>query len=341
MTKTRSELLARISADWFHRGLISSDLAQQLAARYGRHDAFLSIVGRWLGIFAILMMASGVLALIGMSSGSPALIGVLLLLGAGAIWVAGVKLTTSKTKPMPVTGATLVTFSFVVFFAGCSAFLIEARDAKDAFFIVLLFVCAALAAATAYGFSLRWPLFLAALFLFHGVGSWGAYVGHGAYVFDIQHPPSMALAATLVMLLGIIHRRSEDGDLARYSGFGHIMIVFGLLYLNCSLWFMSLDWWDGHSVADVRVIWTLVFAAAALGQIVIGAFLKDSLFTGFGVVFLAINLYTQFFERFWDKMSIAMFFAVAGVVGIAIGFCFELLYRRQSAAERIAEKIEP
>jgi len=53
VNKTGSELLARVSADWFHRGLNSGDLAQQLAARYGCHDAFLNAVGRWLGIFAI------------------------------------------------------------------------------------------------------------------------------------------------------------------------------------------------------------------------------------------------------------------------------------------------
>ena len=340
MTRSRSELLGRVSADWFHRGLISSDLAQQLAQRYGRRDAFLNLLGRWLGIIAILLIASAVLALISVATRSLPFTGVLLVLCAGAAWHAGITFTISKTRPMPGIGATLVTLSFVVLFAACAAFLIEA-DAAKASFITLLFVCAALALATAYGFSLRWPLFLSALFLFHGVGSWSAYAGHGTYVFDIQDPPGMALAATLVTILGVIHRRFEDGELARYCGFGHILIVFGLLYLNCSLWVLSLESLHGWGFTDAWRIWIPAFAAAALGQIVIGAFLKDSLFTGFGVVFLAINLYTQFFEHFWDKMAMAAFFAVAGLAGIVIGFGFELLYRRQSALERMRERIVP
>ncbi len=49
----------------------------------------------------------------------------------------------------------------------------------------------------------------------------------------------------------------------------------------------------------------------------------DARFTGFGIVFLAINLYTRFFEHFWDRLSAGAFFLIAGALAMLLGYAFE------------------
>lgn len=91
-------------------------------------------------------------------------------------------MTTSKTNPFPVTGSALVTFAFVALF-GALALLALAygnADAMERLFPALVLVVALCAAITAYVFCLRWPLFLAVLMLFHGIGALGWYGGRGS-----------------------------------------------------------------------------------------------------------------------------------------------------------------
>lgn len=333
MRKSRAELLARESADWFHRGLISADLSKQLGERYDRQGTFLATLGRWLGIFAVLFLGGSVLLLMAERGTPPLTNGVVLLVVATVSWAVGIRMAISKANPFPVTGAALVTFGLIALF-GALAFMFGLSDtyAVEKLLPALMLIVAVCAAATAYGYALRWPLFLAVLLLFHAIGAMGWYGGRGSYFFNIQHPPSMAMIAGLMVVLGCLHRLLEEDRIERYSGFGKIMIVFGLIYFNCSLWFMSLGWdWRQDKF---RVIWTLGFAAAAIAQIVFGARSKDSIFTGFGVVFLAINLYTQFFERFWDKLSLAAFLAIAGLGGMLIGYGFEFLGGRRSLSDK-------
>jgi hypothetical protein len=178
--------------------------------------------------------------------------------------------------------------------------------------------------ATAYKYRLRWPLLLALLFLFHGIGSWHGYAGRGAYFAGINDEKTTALVALLCVVFGWWHEaKFEAGQLRRHLGFGSLYINVGLLYLNLSLWFLTLP--------RGGLAWVLLFTAACIGQIVAGARLKDSRFTGFGIVFLSIDLYTRFFEHFWDRWSAGSFFLIAGVAAMALGYVFERLARKSAA----------
>jgi len=175
---------------------------------------------------------------------------------------------------------------------------------------------------TAYRYRLRWPQLLGLLLLFHGLGSWHAYGGGGGYFADIQDPRVMAVIALAVVVFGVFHERVlEESRLPHHTGFGRFYIILGLLYLNCSLWFLTIP----HG----GLAYVLLFAAAAIGELIAGARLKDGAFTGFGIVFLAINMYTRFFEHFWDSLSAGIFFALAGAVGMAAGAIMEWLSRRE------------
>ena len=161
------------------------------------------------------------------------------------------------------------------------------------------------------------------MLFFHGLGGWHAYGGQGAYFASIQDERLMALAALAAILVGLWHEHwLENGPLWRCVGFGALYLIFGLLYLNLSLWFLTLF--------GKPLDWMLTFTAAAIAQIIVGARLRDARFTGFGIVFLAIDLYTRFFEHFWDQLSAGAFFLVAGALAMALGYGFE----RQAYGER-------
>ena len=63
--------------------------------------------------------------------------------------------------------------------------------------------------------------------------------------------------------------------------------------------------------------------------------LRRVVVTGFGIVFLSINIYTRMFEQFWDDISKGAFFLIAGAMAMAVGVVFETRARnlRRESAE--------
>ncbi|MCL2345297.1 MAG: hypothetical protein FWC58_05550 [Desulfobulbus sp.] len=333
MKKAVAALLAGESADWHQRGLIGAALAQQLGQRYDRPEQAWSHLTSWLGFIGIFLLAQAALSLVGLFSQSAGLTGVLMGAAAVGFWHAGIRLATDPAQRHAVTGSALVTVGLATAYGAMlllsSALSHEFDFGLNRVFIVLL-ITGALSLATAYRHGLRWPLLLALLCFFHGLGAWHQYAGHGAYVADIQDPPTMAWIAGAAAVFGLWHQQAEEGQLARYVGFGRLYVIFGLIYLNCSLWFISLS--RGYYDSDIGQLgWVLIFSAACIAQIVAGARLKDSKLVGFGIVFLGIDLYTRFFEQFWDRLSLGLFLTLAGLIGMAAGWLFEKRAMRAAA----------
>lgn len=53
----------------------------------------------------------------------------------------------------------------------------------------------------------------------------------------------------------------------------------------------------------------------------------DAMLRGFGLAFLAINLYTRFFEFFWDAMPKTIFFLLLGISLWLLGRHAERIWR--------------
>ena len=133
----------------------------------------------------------------------------------------------------------------------------------------------------------------------------------------------MSTIALLTILWGFWHKHELEGDeLKCCVGSGGLYLTFGLLYLNLSLWILSLD--------RGALEWILVLTSVCIAQVVAGARFKDGRFTGFGIVFLSIDLYTRFYEHFWDSLSKATFFAVTGAAAMALGYIFEHQVKKAS-----------
>ncbi|MDU8358890.1 hypothetical protein [Pseudomonas syringae group sp. J309-1] len=319
MRKTTQQLMVQNIADWQHRGLIDQQTQERLSAPYRRPNQLLSTVLQWLGIGAVLLIGMAILGGVSYLSESVALGVVLFSIAGVTLWWVGVRLARDPAGRMPVAGVAILTIGLMLI--GGSLLLSGVGSDGGGYdrIPLALLVTALLSVATAYRYHLRWPLFLGLLCAFHGFGSWESYAGGGSYVFDIQDPRAMAVVAGLAALLGLWHQQAEEKPLRHFSGFGRLYVIFGLLYFNCSLWFLSLDNYSS-SQSGLSI---LLFTVGAISQLVIGARFKHPSFTGFGVVFLGINLYTRFYEHAWDRLSVAAFFAAAGVVGILLGWLFE------------------
>lgn len=327
MRETTKQLMVHHIAAWQHQGLIDLQTQERLSAPYQRPNQLLSTVLKWLGIGAVLLIGMAILEGVNYLSGSAALGAVLFFIAGATLWWVGVRLARDPAGRMPVAGATILTIGLILI--GDSLLLSGIGSGEGQFDStpLVLLVTALLSVATAYRYHLRWPLFLGLLCAFHGLGAWQRYAGGGSYVFDIQDPRVMAVVAGLTALMGLWHQQAEEKPLRRCSGFGRLYVIFGLLYFNCSLWFLSLDSYDSSQSG----LFIVLFTVAAISQLAIGARFKHPVFTGFGVVFLGIDLYTRFYEYAWDRWSVAAFFAAAGGVGILLGGLFE--YAAQRARE--------
>ncbi|WP_114239925.1 DUF2157 domain-containing protein [Dyella sp. C9] len=320
MKKATSELLAQESADWHHRGLIDAELFNRLGQRYDRKGAASRGLIAWLGLAAAFLLGMAILTAVGLMMNSPVAGGVLLLIVAGGLWYAGIRMATHPLQRHPFSGSALVTIGLSALYG---AMWLMATASSDDFsgsrMSSLLVLTGLVAAATAYAYHLRWPLLLSLICLFHGVGAWHSYAGGGAYVADIQDPAVMALFAALCTAFGLWHQQAEERSWASLAGFGRLYVIFGLLYLNVSLWFLSLDaYGNNHALA-----WVWEFTLVCIAQIGLGARLKDGKLTGFGVVFLAIDLYTRLFEQFWDRLSLGWLLLLAGLSAALLGWMFE------------------
>ncbi len=320
------EQLAKEVADWHHSGIITADQREQLLQRYDRHGAASAGLIRWLGIFAMIflgMAVIGFLAAMAQSRVGGALL--LAAIAAGTIYW-GIRLATATPLSHPFTGSLLITVGLMASHGfSCLLFIPENSYGNDSPYFLILYPTAALSLVLAYKFRVRLPLLLGLACLFHAVGASHAYGGHGQYFADIQDERVMAIFAAIVVAFGVYHERVlEESSLRQHTDFGALYIKFGLLYFNLSLLFMTIK---NFSFTPEWNVAMTVLTVATLGQIVIGARLKDARFTGFGVVFLSIHLYTRFFEQFWHSWSGAKLALIGGAITLLLGIYFERLSR--------------
>lgn len=324
MRAAYKEQLAKEVADWHHSGIITGDQREQLLQRYDRQGATSAALIKWLGIFAMIFLGMAVIAFLAAMAQSR-VGGALLLasIAAGTIYW-GIRLATATPLSHPFTGSLLITVGLLASHGfSCLLFVPENSYGDDTLYFLTLYPTAALALVLAYKFRVRLPLLLGLGCLFHAVGASHAYGGHGQYFANIQDERLMAVFAALVVGFGVYHERVlEESSLRQHVDFGALYIKFGLLYLNLSLLFMTIK---SFSFTPGWNLGMTLLTLATLGQIVIGARLKDARFTGFGVVFLSIHLYTRFFEQFWHSWSGAKLALLGGAVLLLLGIYFERL----------------
>ena len=181
---------------------------------------------------------------------------------------------------------------------------------------------------------LVWLFFLLALGNWFGAET-GYLAGWGAYWLGMNYPLRFVLfGGVLLALCFMLQKWLLQRRLFTVSK------AMGLTYLFIALWILSIfgyrdpDAW--YSISPLQQLpWALLFGVAAGVCIYISLKTDDGMLRGFGLTFLAINLYTRFFEFFWDGMHKVVFFLILAVSLAVIGRYAERIWH---AGERRARE---
>ncbi|WP_435930212.1 DUF2157 domain-containing protein [Dryocola sp. BD613] len=173
---------------------------------------------------------------------------------------------------------------------------------------------------------LIWLFFLLALGSYFGAET-GYASGWGAYWLGMNYPIRFVLFGGLLLAACYLLQR----PLVQRNLF-HVSKATGLLYLFIALWILSifgnydLDIWQSVRQTEL-LLWSLLFALAALACIWISLKTEDAMLRGFGITFLGINLYTRYFEMFWDSTNKVLFFLILGISLALVGRYAEKIWR--------------
>ncbi len=228
--------------------------------------------------------------------------------GAAAMFVFGFR--RQKTDPKRRYSNETILFLGAIAVAASVYFLGRfLDDGSRHYSLLVLLACGVYASVALAGRSdLVW------IFALISLGGWfGAETGYlsgwGAYYFGMNYPLRFVLFGAV--LCGCSWGM---GRLPHFALFSRATLAMGLIYLFMALWLLSIfgDFGDMASWRVARQIelfhWSVLFAAASGAAIWHGLRFDDPLTDGFGRVFLFINIYTRFFEFFWDGIHKSIFF---------------------------------
>lgn len=105
--------------------------------------------------------------------------------------------------------------------------------------------------------------------------------------------------------------------------------VIGLLIFFTGMWGVSIFGNYGHyedwlQVRQVQVIgYSLILAAVSVTALVLGIKYEDDITRDFGIIFILLNLYSRYFEFFWNTTNKGLFFLILAVSFGVIGWQIE------------------
>lgn len=228
-------------------------------------------------------------------------------------------------------------FAGVLGIAGSITYLGKAIDTGSGHFSLLILLAAFVYCVL--GFLLKSKLIW--VFGLLSLGSWfGAETGYasgwGAYYLGMSFPLRFVFFGAALTLTSLWLR-----DRPRAAMFFGTTRVAGLLYLFIALWILSI-WGNSESEAAWQRAsrwdlfhWAVYFAAASAACIYVGLKRDDAVLRGFGLTFLGLNLYTRFFEFFWDGLHKAVFFAILGASFWFLGARAERLWNLETLKEKL------
>lgn len=320
----KKQIKQKLSEDvvnWEADGLIDSETAGLLRERYEVPGfGFVQFI-KYLGIIGGAWFGLGLLGMVSAIIESEVFVILLLAAISAGFFILGFKMNNDSLSRYPYTSK-VVLFLAVAFFLSAICVLLALLDfgGLEIFFFAGL-LALPLIFFLAYRYLNIFLLILGLLLFFHWVGSWHSMFGRSTYGVNIQDPRFMCFISLLVVIIGIFHERLLREKTIRFF---LAYEAVSLVYLNLSLLILSI-YPPGEGQ---QLIYILVLAFISIGEIVVGAFLKNGLFMGFGVTFLAINMFTRYHEVFWDRLDKGLFFLMGGVLLFGCSVIIELVLKK-------------
>jgi uncharacterized membrane protein len=243
---------------------------------------------------------------------------VLILICAPILAVLGVEIIAKREK-YPYFTSLIGLVAFACFVLNLSIFgsIFNITPSQNAFL-----AWAALAMILAYGYGLRLLLVAGILcllfFLSASVGEWC-----GMYWLSFGLRPENFLPAGIILFFlptFVVHTKYQDFP-GYYRVFGMLTVLIAILILS--------HWGEGSYLMlppkDVKVLYQLLGFTAAGLTIWAGIRWHWQGVTNLGSTFFVIQLYTKFYDWWWDWMPKYLFFLVLGLVAILLLHIFQRL----------------
>lgn len=192
------------------------------------------------------------------------------------------------------------------------AYLGKTLDTGSGHFSILFLI-----ATIIYGLiGLFFPSKLVWIFSVLSLGAWfgtetGYVSGWGAYYLGMNYPLRFVVFGLVLTALSFTFSKFD-----KFKTFQKSTYILGLLYLFIALWILSIfgnygDLYEWGQIKQISLFgWGAIFGLVAIAAIVYGLKYDDYTSRSFGITFLFINLYTKFFEYFWDMTHKAVFFLI-------------------------------
>jgi hypothetical protein len=300
--------------------------------RSGRRDPAV----RFIIALGVLVLGIGLISLFFELLGAWFYVSVFLtvLVAAGFFW--GSRLYVGGEGSSPVLGGAVITLSCVLLFLDVMSVNRMFGAPLPSFSYVLL-LTSILAFILAYVLDIAIVLAVGILFFF----GWLAYLGGGFWGWlpffkgGLNSHTFIAAASPFVIASGFLHERLSAAKVKRFSDFAPVYYFMGFLFLNTSLWMLSLfgreaRLFGGASGSLEIVVFTILFFIANVAAVVFGGLRKERSYIALGVIFLTINVLTRFGDVFIPGLGRSATFIIAGAIVIAIGLILERLLKKKS-----------
>jgi len=217
-----------------------------------------------------------------------------------------------KSLPQQEFSNDAIIFTAVMLTANAIAYMGKSLGKGDSHFSILILFSVVVYGVLAVVFKSR----LIWIFVLISLGAWfgteTGYLSRGnLYFLGMNYPLRFVIFGFVVTAAAIVLRQ------VNWFRFFHLTTyICGMIYLFVSLWLISvfgnfgtLDQWYGIKQISL-FYWALISAAACGISIWVGLKYRDDVAREFGITFLFLNIYTRYFEYFWDSWHKALFFSV-------------------------------
>ena len=324
----KDKIILKEIKEWYNQDLIEENLYLQLSSMYQKNEWDFTTIIKWTLVLGAVMISIGLISFITLLVQSIYLAILILSAFCLASYYYGFKLKTRDFKYyFPKTGNTLIAIASLLL--GADIFAINKFLFNEVFhWTILIFLISVIYLFIAYFKENT----LVLVFSLLGFATWfGAETGYmsgwGAYFLGLNYPIRFVLISPLIILIGYFHKKF---NFSIPESFIRTYYSFGLLFLNLSLWILSifgnqgsLDNWGFSSNNTELLFFSILWGIVDVIIFVIGSKFKDKMFVGYAITFIMLNLYTRYFEYFWDEMYKSLFFIILGAMSIIIGLYFE------------------
>lgn len=125
-----------------------------------------------------------------------------------------------------------------------------------------------------------------------------------------------------LLVIGVSYLQAKVKSIEDTS---RITFIAGMIIFFTGMWGVSVfgNYSDMNAWAQVRqvqvITYGILFAIAAGISFYLGIKYRDDVARDFGIFFLLVNLYSRYFEFFWDNMNKGVFFLVLAISFYGVG----------------------